>query len=144
MVLAQELWHVFLRERRVIWFVDNDAARHALIKGASPSGPSAALAGAFWSNEERLGSFSWVERVPTQCNPADGPSRLFFQDAVSSAPRYVRLGRSCSCGASGSSIVGYRRAAAQPPDPIHAPDQKRENITLVISVILHACFAVSS
>ena len=82
-VLAQELWHAVLHDRQVIWFVDNDAARHALIKGASPSGPSAALAGAFWSNEERLGSFSWVERVPTQSNPADGPSRLCFTEARS-------------------------------------------------------------
>ena len=83
MNIAQELWGELLFERRVIWFVDNDAARHALIKGGSPSGPSAVLAEAFWDDEDKLGSFSWVERVPTQCNPADGPSRLSFQDAVS-------------------------------------------------------------
>ena len=81
--IAQELWEEHLSGRRVIWFVDNDAARHALIKGGSPSGPSAVLAEAFWDDEDKLGSFSWVERVPTQCNPADGPSRLFFQDAIS-------------------------------------------------------------
>ena len=77
-ILAQELWSQFLGDRRVIVFVDNDAARHALIRGASPSGPSAILVSLFWANEASLGSFCWVERVPTQSNPADGPSRLRF------------------------------------------------------------------
>ena len=80
-VLAQELWGQYLRGRRIIVFVDNDAARHALIRGASPSGPSAVLVSLFWANEARLGSFCWVERVPTQSNPADGPSRLRFVEA---------------------------------------------------------------
>ena len=80
-ILAQELWGCFLKERRVIVFVDNDAARHAIIRGASPSDPSAILVSMFWANETSLGSFSWVERVPTQSNPADGPSRLRFDEA---------------------------------------------------------------
>ena len=77
-VLSQELWRLHLCDRRVIVFIDNDAARHAVIRGASPSGPSAVLVSLFWANEALLGSFCWVERVPTQSNPADGPSRLRF------------------------------------------------------------------
>ena len=80
-LLAQELWGQYLKGRRVIVFIDNDAARHAIIRGASPSGPSAVLVGLFWANEARLGSFCWVERVPTHSNPADGPSRLCFSMA---------------------------------------------------------------
>ena len=80
-ILAQELWGKYLKERRIIAFVDNDAARHAIIRGASPSGPSAVLVSPFWANEAQLGSFCWVERVPTQSKQADGPSRLCFREA---------------------------------------------------------------
>ena len=80
-ILAQELWGEFLRDRRAILFVDNDAARHAIIRGGSPSAPSAILVSLFWDNETRLGTYSWVERVPTHSNPADGPSRLNFVEA---------------------------------------------------------------
>ena len=78
--MAQELWAEWLRGRRALIFVDNDAARHAIIRGASPSGPSALLVEQFWSAEARLGAFSWIERVPSPSNPADGPSRLRFSD----------------------------------------------------------------
>ena len=79
-VLAQELWAQWLRGRRALLFVDNDAARHAIIRGASPSGPSAVLVEHFGDAEAELDSFSWIERVPSPSNPADGPSRLRFGD----------------------------------------------------------------
>ena len=79
-VLSQELWAPWLRGRRALLFVDNDAARHAIIRGASPSGPSAVLVEQFWSAEAELDAFSWIEQVPSPSNPADGPSRLRFGD----------------------------------------------------------------
>ena len=81
-VLAQHLWAPLFRERRALIFVDNDAARHAIIKGASPSGPSAILVDAFWTMEAELGAFSWIERVPSPSNPADAPSRLQFAELL--------------------------------------------------------------
>ena len=59
-------------------FVDNDSARHALIKGGSPSQASAQLVGLFWTAEAHLRSYVWVERVASSSNIADGPSRLEF------------------------------------------------------------------
>ena len=81
-VLAQQLLGALFRERRALIFVDNDAARHAIIKGASPSGPSAILVDMFWTSEADLGAFSWIERVPSLSNPADAPSRLQFAELL--------------------------------------------------------------
>ena len=62
----------------MVLFVDNDSARHALIKGGSPSPASAQLVGLFWSAEAHLRSFVWVERVASSSNVADGPNRLEY------------------------------------------------------------------
>ena len=85
--MAQELWGKWLRGRRALVFVDNDAARHAIIRGASPSGPSALLVEHFWTAESELGAYSWIERVPSPSNPADGPSRLRFGEMTARGAR---------------------------------------------------------
>ena len=64
--------------RRVLWFVDNDAARYGLIKGYSPTRASAWLLSEAWRHDEKSGAVSWFERVPSKSNCADGPSRLDF------------------------------------------------------------------
>ncbi len=56
-------------------FVDNEAARGALIKGSTSSAASAGLVGEFWDVVARLGAHVWVERVASHSNPADAPSR---------------------------------------------------------------------
>ena len=56
----------------------NDRARHALIRGGSPSEPSACLVSLFWRDDTTLQAYTWVERVPTASNLADGPSRLQY------------------------------------------------------------------
>ena len=80
-VAAKQKWADLLSKtggRRVIHFVDNDAARFGLIKEYSPTRSSAWLLSEIWRVEERLGCVSWYERVPSKSNPADGPSRLYF------------------------------------------------------------------
>ena len=79
-VLAQRSWAGRWRGRKIVLFVDNDSARHALIKGGSPIQASARLVGLFWAGEARAMSYTWTERVPSESNPADGPSRLAFDD----------------------------------------------------------------
>ena len=73
--LAIDLWGKQLHSRRVILFVDNDAAKGALIKSGSRVEPSAGLAAKFWevAAKERLDV--WVDRVASAANPADDPSR---------------------------------------------------------------------
>ena len=66
----------FLHERRSIWWVDNEAARHCLIKGVSGSKSMQRLCRSFYDLEALHPTFSWVERVPSYSNPADAPSRF--------------------------------------------------------------------
>ena len=61
--------------RPVLCFIDNDAARYALIKGSSPTPDSAWLSAMYWEKETDVGSYSWFERVPSPSNIADAPSR---------------------------------------------------------------------
>ena len=72
---ARRLWKERCANRPVLNFVDNEAARYALIKGTSPTMDSAVLTAAFWKEESGLGAFSWFERVPSPSNLADNPSR---------------------------------------------------------------------
>ncbi len=74
-VLARRVWNGKLRGTLVVHFVDNEAARLALIKGSSPTTDSAWLTGEFWQAEAGSGAFSWFERVPSPSNPSDSPSR---------------------------------------------------------------------
>ena len=73
--LAMEIWGPRLRNRKVVVFVDNDAARDALVKGATTSKASAALVSKFWDEVAAAGIYVWIDRVASKSNPADGPSR---------------------------------------------------------------------
>lgn len=76
-MLRQQLAH-----RRSIWWVDNEAARFSVIKGMSPSATMKCLARAFYSFEVESPTCSWVERVPSYSNIADGPSRAQPEEAM--------------------------------------------------------------
>ena len=59
-------------------YVDNEAARYGLIKGTSPTLHSAWLINEYWTAESWNESNTWVARVPSASNCADGPSRGRF------------------------------------------------------------------
>ena len=61
--------------RRVIYWLDNDAARAVIIKGTSGSLTMHRMAMCIATIEMRAPSFGWVERVPSCSNISDGPSR---------------------------------------------------------------------
>ena len=64
-----------LRSCRVLLFVDSEAAEGALIKGYSKFEDVCELAGLFWHMAVRANAAVYVDRVSTDGNPADGPSR---------------------------------------------------------------------
>ena len=72
---ARHIWTDRMKGRPVLCFIDNDAARYALIKGSSPTPDSAWLSAMYWEKETAVGSYSWFERVPSPSNIADAPSR---------------------------------------------------------------------
>ena len=87
---SRVLWAPVLKGRRVLHFVDNDAARHGLVRGYSPSVASAAILGEVWAMGLENGSLSYFDRVASKSNLADGPSRLVFDDDVTVAGRRCR------------------------------------------------------
>ena len=74
-VLIREETKALLKDRRVIFFIDNEAARFALIKGVSGKSSMQILTTAFHDIDIASPCFHWIERVPSQSNPADWPTR---------------------------------------------------------------------
>jgi hypothetical protein len=64
--------------RRLLCFIDNNSARHALSRGRSTIPSSNCLIKAVIKADFLCKSMSWYSRVPTHSNPADRPSRLDF------------------------------------------------------------------
>ena len=73
--LSLRVWRERLSGRRVILFVDNEAAKGALIKGTSSTVVAARLVHKFWETISSLEAHVWVDRVPSLSNCGDGPSR---------------------------------------------------------------------
>ena len=61
--------------RSSVILIDNEAVESALIKGYSRKDDLCALTGIFWDLCERLKIEAYVDRVSTDANIADGPSR---------------------------------------------------------------------
>ena len=77
-VAAKTLWGSVLKSRRVVLFVDNDAARYGIMKGHSPLKASAWLLTELARLDMELGCSVFVGRVSSASNLADGPSHLEF------------------------------------------------------------------
>ena len=76
--LSRIFWGRRLAGRKVVHYVDNEAARFGFIKGHSDSSHSCRLLRAIASCPPPWPAAVWVARVPSASNPADGPSRLDF------------------------------------------------------------------
>ena len=74
-LLVKEHFKHSLYNRRVVHFIDNDPAKHGLIKASSNSEHSQAIIKAFHKIEMHWPSVSWFARVPSASNIADAPSR---------------------------------------------------------------------
>lgn len=75
MLVSRMLWSGHFKGRDILHHVDNGSAKFACIKGCSPSRASAWIVHAFWDSEIVMESHSWISRVSTHCNIADGPCR---------------------------------------------------------------------
>ena len=81
-LVARRLWADILVNSRVWFFIDNDAARQALIKGWSASPGANALLREMALLEAKSPFHSWYARVPSKSNPADAASRLKLHEVV--------------------------------------------------------------
>jgi hypothetical protein len=75
-VLARATWGQWLRDAFVIHFTDNNSVLDSLIRGNTGSFASLELLSEACSLEIELGSNTWMSRVPSVSNIADGPSRF--------------------------------------------------------------------
>ena len=64
-----------LSGRRVMYFIDNEAAKFSLLKGTSGKEAMQQLTAAFHAVDLAFPSIAWVERIPSESNPSDAPSR---------------------------------------------------------------------
>ena len=75
-LVAKTIWSKLIKNKRVIYFIDNDSARAALVKGYSPVLPSLGLIMECAKLDAWGRSSSWYARVPSKSNIADAPSRM--------------------------------------------------------------------
>ena len=77
-------WYIaqHFQGRQAIFWIDNDAARLSLIKTVSASPELLVMSQCFHSYSESDNISCWFERVPSESNIADGPSRGSPQEAL--------------------------------------------------------------
>ena len=74
--VARWTWEHRLKNRRAMYFIDNESARLALVKSCSPILPSLRLIMLCLEWDRLNGGTPWYARVPTYSNIADSPSRF--------------------------------------------------------------------
>ena len=77
-------WHFRARwkGRKALFFIDNDAARYALIKSSSGSSSLLLVTDCFHSFDAEFPLIAWIERVASASNIADLPSRDQQEEAA--------------------------------------------------------------
>ena len=81
-LVARWVWQGKLRNRRVMFFIDNESARLALVKAYSPVSASLRIIVDCLRWDQEFDCSAWYARVPTFSNLADGPSRLVYTDEL--------------------------------------------------------------
>ena len=77
-LLAAELWGKTYEGSQVVYYIDNESARMAHIRGDGETLRAAQMIQAFVEIESTCQHRVWFGRVPSYSNPTDGPSRLNF------------------------------------------------------------------
>jgi hypothetical protein len=77
-ILAKRIWRGRLKGRRNLFFLDNEAARFAILAAYTPVARAQALLLLSAAEDGLLQAMTWYARVPTVANIADGPSRGSF------------------------------------------------------------------
>ena len=86
--IGLHLFKNFLKGRHLVVFTDNQAAQACLIKCKSENDHMDLIIRFICTTEEELDLMSWVERVPSQANPAD-------QLSPAVTPNYMSCARTC-------------------------------------------------
>ena len=74
--VALHTWKAFLSHVQCVFFLDNEAAKGALIRAAASTSAGQAILSGFVSEEMNCQIKVWFSREPTASNISDNPSRL--------------------------------------------------------------------
>jgi hypothetical protein len=81
-IIAKRHWSHLLKHSKVIFWVDSEPAKFALIRGMSDTPTCNSIVQASNHLTVELQCNEWFSRVPSKSNPADDPSRLVFDKVV--------------------------------------------------------------
>ena len=76
MLIASLAWGHHFTCAQVVYYIDNESARMAYIRGTGETVRASLLVQSFVENEAAQQHRVWFGRVPSHSNPADAPSRL--------------------------------------------------------------------
>ena len=74
-VLVLETFRHYMQDTTVLLLVDAEAVEGAFVKGYSSRSDTSLLVGKFWELAQVLNAAIYIDRVPTDANCSDGPSR---------------------------------------------------------------------
>ena len=80
-VVAVETFGHLIENKKIITLIDSECVLGALVKGYSSREDMCELVGLFWKQIAELNSLMYLDRVPTDANPSDDPSRNRFEEA---------------------------------------------------------------
>ena len=73
--LALKTFRHYKQDATVLMLVDAQAVEGVLVKGYSARSDVSLLVGQFWQLAQALNAAIYIDRVPTDANCSDGPSR---------------------------------------------------------------------
>ena len=76
--VAKVTWRKLIEGRQVLWFIDNEAARSAMVRAYSPVIESMQLVRNSSWEDVNAQTTNWYARVPSKANFSDAASRLDF------------------------------------------------------------------
>ena len=74
-LVALKTWSKEISSKHLVAFIDNEGSKFSILKGYSKNPCLSEIVTAIACAEESASCFVWYARVPSECNPADGPSR---------------------------------------------------------------------
>ena len=86
-LLSLLLWEAYLKEQPVLAFQDNEGVKSCMVTGTTSSNKVALMAEAIVRIEARSRALIWWERVASESNPADAPSRGVWPGRLGGLPK---------------------------------------------------------
>ena len=74
-IVVFDTWSDLLADADVIHFIDSNTSLNGLVNGWSRKSDTCHLVGLYWKCVSQLKAFVWVERVESESNIADGPTK---------------------------------------------------------------------